>query len=90
MFVQSKAETKHAHKNGVAIKQRKAHSETLVQWENGKQFWHVHTKAQIQAKLGDKKGAKETATKSMELAKASPNGDFGYVKRNEDLIASLK
>jgi hypothetical protein len=39
MFVQSKAETKHAHKNGLAIKQRKAHSETLVQWENGKQFW---------------------------------------------------
>lgn len=62
----------------------------LAVGENGKQFWHVHTKAQIQAKLGDKKGAKETATKSMELAKASPNGDFGYVKRNEDLIASLK
>lgn len=62
----------------------------LAVGENGKQFWHVHTKAQIQAKLGDKKGAKETATKSMELAKASPNGDFGYIKRNEDLIASLK
>ncbi|MEQ8244241.1 DUF2911 domain-containing protein [Fulvivirga sp.] len=62
----------------------------LAVGENSKQFWHVHTKAQIQAKMGDKKAAKETATKSMELAKASPNGDFGYVKRNEDLIASLK
>ncbi len=62
----------------------------LAVGENGKQFWNVHTKAQIQAKMGDKKGAKETAMKSLEMAKASPNGDFGYVKRNEDLIASLK
>jgi hypothetical protein len=62
----------------------------LATGENAKQFWHIHTKARIQAKLGDKKGAKETAMKSMELAKASEQGDFGYVKRNEDLIATLK
>ncbi len=61
----------------------------LADDKNAKQFWHVHTKAQIQAKLGDKKGAKETAKKSMELAKSSPQGDFGYIKRNEDLIAGL-
>jgi hypothetical protein len=39
MFVQSKAETNHKHKNGVAIRQRRAHTETLVQWENGRQYW---------------------------------------------------
>jgi DUF2911 family protein len=54
-----------------------------------KEFWNIHTKAQIQAKMGDKKGAKETAKKSLELAKASERGDFGYIKRNEELIKSL-
>ncbi len=54
-----------------------------------KEFWNVHTKAKIQAKLGDKKGAKETAKQSLELAKASERGDFGYIKRNEELIKSL-
>lgn len=39
MFVQSKAETNHKHRNGVAIRQRRAHMETLVQWENGRQYW---------------------------------------------------
>ncbi len=54
-----------------------------------KEFWNVHTKAKIQAKMGDKKGAKETAKQSLELAKASERGDFGYIKRNEELIKSL-
>lgn len=59
--------------------------------ENTKnQFWNIHLKAQILAKMGKKKEAIETAKKSIEIAKASPNGDFGYIKRNEDLIASLK
>ena len=62
----------------------------LAVGDNGKQFWHVHTKAKILAKLGNKKEAKATAEKSMELAKAYPAGDFGYIKRNEDLIKSLK
>ncbi len=54
-----------------------------------KEFWNIHTKAQIQAKMGDKKGAKATANQSLELAKASESGDFGYIKRNEELIKSL-
>ena len=57
---------------------------------NPNAFWNIHTKAQIQAKMGDKKGAIATATESMNKAKANQGGDFGYVKRNEDLIASLK
>ncbi len=61
----------------------------LAVGENSKQFWHVHTKARILAKMGNKKEAKATAQKSLEMAKAFPNGDFGYIKRNEDLIAGL-
>jgi len=51
-------------------------------------FWVSHTKAKIQAKMGDKKGATETATQSLNQAKAAHNGD--YVALNEKLIASLK
>ncbi len=61
----------------------------LAVGENSKQFWHVHTKARILAKMGNKKEAKATAQKSLEMAKASARGDFGYIKRNEDLIAGL-
>lgn len=57
---------------------------------NSNQFWNVHLKAQILAKLGKKKEAIATAEESMAKAKANPSGDFGYVKRNEDLIKSLK
>lgn len=62
----------------------------LAVGENSKQFWNVHTKARILAKLGNKKEAIATAKASMEMAKANDGGDFGYTKRNEDLIASLK
>ncbi len=55
---------------------------------NPNAFWNIHLKAQILAKLGRKEEAIATATKSMETAKASGN-DFGYVKRNQDLIDSL-
>jgi hypothetical protein len=39
MFVQSKVETIHNHKNGLAIEQRRGGRETLVQWQNGRQYW---------------------------------------------------
>ena len=39
MFVESNTETHHAHKNGLAIRQRRGNQETLVQWENGRQHW---------------------------------------------------
>jgi len=39
MFVQSKVNTVHRQKNGVAIRQRRGERETLVQWENGVQRW---------------------------------------------------
>ena len=62
----------------------------LAVGQNSNQFWNVHTKARILAAMGKKKEAIEVAKKSMEAAKANPNGDFGYVKRNQDLIDSLK
>ncbi len=55
---------------------------------NPKAYWMMHLKAKIQAKMGDAKGAKETALKSIELAKEGKNDD--YVALNEKLIATLK
>lgn len=62
----------------------------LAVGENSGQFWNVHVKAQILAKMGKKKEAKVAAEDSMEKAKNWPGGDFGYIKRNQDLIDSLK
>lgn len=50
-------------------------------------YWVMHLKAKIQAKMGDKPGAKATAMKSIELAKAGKNDD--YVALNQKLIATL-
>jgi tetratricopeptide (TPR) repeat protein len=52
------------------------------------QFWQLHQKAKLQAKLNDNKGAIETAKKSIELAKVAKNND--YVRMNEDFIAQLQ
>lgn len=62
----------------------------LAQGDNANQFWNVHLKANILAKMGKTKEAIAAAQKSLELAKANADGDFGYAKRNEDLITSLK
>ena len=43
MFVESKSETVHGNKNGVALEQRRGSSETLVQWENGRRHWVATT-----------------------------------------------
>ncbi len=50
-----------------------------------KPFWYSRQKSLIQAKLGDKKGAIETAKISLEAAKVAKNDD--YVKMNTDSIA---
>lgn len=55
---------------------------------NNPTFWQLHLKAKIQSKLGDCKGATETAQKSTELAKTAKNDE--YVKMNEKLIAECK
>ncbi|HJT73265.1 MAG TPA: DUF2911 domain-containing protein [Chitinophaga sp.] len=55
--------------------------------ENPQGFWMYYQKARIQAKAGDKKGAKATAEKGIELAQTAKNDD--YVALNKKLIASL-
>jgi tetratricopeptide (TPR) repeat protein len=49
-----------------------------------KPFWYTRQKSLIQAKLGDKKGAIETAKISLEAAVKEKNDD--YVKMNNDSI----
>ncbi len=48
----------------------------------------LRTKSLIQAELGDKKGAIETAGKSLEMAKK--DDDSAYIKMNEASIAEWK
>lgn len=48
-------------------------------------FWMLRHKSLVQAKLGDKKGAIESATKSLTMAKEAKNND--YIRMNE---ASIK
>jgi hypothetical protein len=55
--------------------------------EKDPQFWQLYQKARLQAKLKDVKGAKATANKSLELAKAAKNND--YVQMNEKFLAEL-
>ena len=50
-----------------------------------KPFWYNRLKSLIQAKLGDKKGAVETAKLSLAAAEIAKNQD--YVKMNKDSIA---
>ncbi len=58
--------------------------------KNNEEFWNIHVKAQILAKLGRTDEAIKAAEESLAGAKARTQGDFGYIKRNEDLIAGLK
>lgn len=53
-------------------------------------FWYVHKQAQILAKMGKTKEAIAAAEKSMQMAKDSKDGDYGYVANNEKLIKELK
>jgi len=54
----------------------------------GDKFWILRLKSQIQAELGMRKEAIETANKSMELAKA--DGNMDYVRMNEKSIAEWR
>lgn len=52
------------------------------------QFWTMHLKAKIQAKMNDNSSAVATAEKSIQMAKEAKNDD--YVRLNEKLIAEIK
>ncbi len=55
--------------------------------QNQNAYWMMLLKARIQAKLGDKAGAKISSMKSLELAKKQGNPD--YVTLNEKLLKTL-
>ncbi len=52
--------------------------------KGGEKYWTLRNKSLIQAKLGDKKNAIETAKKSLELAKQEKNMD--YIRMNDKSI----
>jgi hypothetical protein len=52
------------------------------------QFWTMHLKAKIQARMNDNSSAVATAEKSIQMAKEAKNDD--YVRLNEKLIAEIK
>ncbi len=56
-----------------------------VESDKNKSFWMYRQKSLIQAKLGDKKGAIETAKTSLAMATEAKNAD--YVKMNNESIA---
>ncbi|WP_309640515.1 DUF2911 domain-containing protein [Flavobacterium sp.] len=56
-----------------------------IDMNKDKPFWYTRQKSLIQAKLGDKKGAIETAKISLAAATTAKNND--YVKMNNDSIA---
>ena len=67
---------------------------TALKWvniaieNNPKAYWIVHTKAKIQKKMNDNKGAMASAEQSLALSKEDKNMDF--VKLNEKLIEEIK
>lgn len=59
-----------------------------IEGSNQKQYWVVHLKAKLLARLGNKSEAIAAAKESMALAKTGGNPD--YVRLNEKLIAGLE
>jgi hypothetical protein len=57
---------------------------------NDKAFWWQHRYAKLLAEQGNKEAALEAAQKSLATAKAAEGGDNGYIKMNEDFIATLQ
>ena len=72
---------------GKDLKQALAWIDLAIQ-SNPNAFWMLHQKAKIQKALGDKQGAIETATASLNSAKKANNRD--YQTMNQELINSLK
>lgn len=62
-----------------------AYANKSVELDKNKAFWMYRQKSLIQAKLGDKKGAVETARTSLAMATEAKNAD--YVKMNNESIA---
>jgi hypothetical protein len=57
---------------------------------NQNQFWNLYTKAEILAALGSEKEALAVIKDARKKAASNPGGDFGYVKKCDDLTSRLK
>lgn len=62
-----------------------AYANKATELNKDKPFWMYRVKSLIQAKMGDKKGAVETAKTSLAMATEAKNAD--YVKMNNESIA---
>lgn len=72
------------YQSGGDMNQALAYVNKALELNKDKPFWYSRQKSLIQAKLGDKKGAIETAKMSLAAAQTAKNAD--YVKMNEDSI----
>ena len=70
--------------NGDIAKSR-SYVDKALELSTEKPFWYLRLKSVIQARMGDKSGAIESAKLSLEAAEAAKNQD--YVKMNKDSIA---
>jgi hypothetical protein len=77
------------YENGLDLNKAKTWIEEATKGDKPA-FYMMHLKAKILAKLGDKAGARAAAEKSSELAVAAEGPKSGFVKMNNDLIATLK
>lgn len=84
------------HSAAVFYHKNKIDDKKALEWMNKSiemrpdAFYYLYRKAEMLADMGEKKEAIKTAEKSLEMAKANPDGDFGYAAKNEALIAKLK
>lgn len=53
-------------------------------------FWYVHRHAELLGQMGRTEEAIKAAEQSKKMAADYKDGDFGYIKRNDELIAKLK
>ena len=70
--------------SGGDLNQALVYINKAIDLNQDKPFWYTRQKSLIQAKLGDKKGAIETAKISLAAAQVAKNAD--YIKLNEESI----
>jgi len=79
------ASAQYFYQSNADLSKALAYVNKALELSKEKPFWYNRLKSLIQAKLGDKKGAIETAKLSLAAATAAKNND--YVKMNNDSIA---
>lgn len=73
------------YQSGGDLNKALAYANKATELDKNKAFWMYRVKSLIQAKMGDKKGAIETAKTSLAMATEAKNAD--YIKMNNESIA---